>query len=96
VPYHGYIYRILTRQGRNAKGGAYDYLVDGRMVGGFALVAYPDRYGVSGVMTFIVNQDGVVYEKDLGRYTGKVAKDMAAFDPDRSWRKTSTSFVSAP
>ena len=87
VPYHGYFYRILTGQGEHAKGGAYDYLVDGRMVGGFALVAHPARYGVSGVMTFIVNHDGVVYQKDLGEHTSQLARDMTRFDPDRSWSR---------
>ena len=69
VPYNGYFYRILTAQGKSAKGGAYSYLVKGKMVGGFAVVAYPATYAVSGVKTFIVNHDGVVYEKDLGPKT---------------------------
>jgi hypothetical protein len=87
VPYHGYFYRILAGQGAHAKGGAYEYLLDGRMVGGFALVAYPARHGVSGVMTFIVNHDGVVYEKDLGEDTAQLARGMSRFDPDPSWRR---------
>jgi hypothetical protein len=85
VPYHGYFYRILTGQGDHGKGGAYEYLVEGRMLGGFALVAYPARYGVSGIMTFIVNHEGVVYEKDLGDDTSEIARSMTQFDPDQSW-----------
>jgi len=85
VPYHGYLYRILKMQGENAPGGAYAYVVDGRMVGGFALLAYPAGYGVSGIMTFIVNHDGIVYQKDLGRGTDKIAEKMAFFDPDSTW-----------
>ena len=86
-PYFGYYYRILKGQGRNAPGGAYDYVVKGKMIGGFALVAYPAKYASSGVMTFIVNHDGVVYEKDLGKNTGKVAQAMKLFDPDGTWKK---------
>lgn len=84
-PYHGYYYRILTRQGEAAKGGAYDYIVNGRMIGGFALVAFPARYGVSGIMTFIINHDDVVYQKDLGPETAEMAK-MTSFNPDPSWK----------
>ena len=87
-PYHGYHYKILKSQGKNAPGGEYDYVVEGKMIGGFALVAYPSEYGNSGVMTFIVNQDGVVYEKDLGKETGKIARAMKTFDPDKTWKKT--------
>ncbi len=87
TPYHGYYYRILKAQGKNARGGEYDYVVDGKMIGGFALVAYPDEYGNSGVMTFIVNQDGVVYQKDLGKDTAKIAAAMKKFDPDKTWKK---------
>ncbi|MGD0916672.1 MAG: DUF2950 family protein, partial [Thermodesulfobacteriota bacterium] len=86
-PYHGYYYKILKSQGKNAPGGEYDYLVKGKMIGGFALVAYPDEYGNSGVMTFIVNQDGVVYEKHLGKDTEKIATAMKKFDPDKTWKK---------
>jgi hypothetical protein len=89
VPYHGYYYRILTAQGPHAKGGAYDYVVKGKMLGGFALVAYPAEYGVSGVMTFLVNHDGVVFEKDLGPKTVEQAKAMKRFDPDETWKKVS-------
>jgi hypothetical protein len=87
VPYNGYFYRILTAQGKSDKGGAYSYLVKGKMVGGFALVAYPATYAVSGVKTFIVNHDGVVYQKDLGPKTGKLAKNMKTYDPDKTWEK---------
>ncbi len=86
-PYHGYLYKILKKQGRNAPGGAYDYVVDGKMIGGFALVAYPAHYGSSGVMTFIVNQDGVVFQKNLGKNTEKLAEAMTSFDPDKTWTK---------
>jgi len=86
-PFYGYYYRILTGQGKNAPGGAYGYLVKGNMIGGFALVAYPAKYGASGVMTFIVNHDGVVYQKDLGRNTEKAAHAMKVFDPDSTWKK---------
>ena len=87
VPYHGYYYKILTAQGKNAPGGGYDYVVNGKMVGGFALVAYPARYGSSGIMTFVVNQDGVVYERNLGKTTEKIAQAMEIFDPDKEWKK---------
>ncbi len=87
IPYHGYYYKILTAQGKNAPGGAYDYVVNGKMVGGFALVAYPARHGSSGIMTFIVNQDGVVYERNLGKETEKIAQAMKIFDPDKGWKK---------
>ncbi len=86
-PYHGYFYKILKEQGKNAPGGAYSYVVKGKMIGGFALVAYPATYGVSGIMTFIVNHDGTVYEKDLGKKTEAVAQAMTSFDPDETWRK---------
>ena len=86
-PYHGYYYRILKKQGPTASGGAYDYVVNGKMIGGFALVAYPATYGNSGVMTFIVNHDGVVYEKNLGRNTTTIAQKMTHFNPDRTWKR---------
>jgi Protein of unknown function (DUF2950) len=85
-PYHGYYYRILTRQGKDAPGGAYDYMVRGHMLGGFALVAFPAKYGVLGVMTFIVNQDGVIYQKDLGPDTATIARRMTEFDTDKTWK----------
>ena len=85
TPFHGYYFHILTKQGEHAPGGAKDYLVDGKMVGGFAFVAYPAEYGNSGVMTFIVNQNGVVLQKDLGKTTAEIAAAMTQFDPDDSW-----------
>ena len=85
TPYHGYYYKILTGQGAGAKDGAYDYIINGHMIGGFGLVAYPAQYGSSGIMTFIVNHDGIVYQKDLGPDTPAVASKMTLFDPDQSW-----------
>jgi hypothetical protein len=87
MPYHGYYYRILTRQGANAPGGALDYIVGGKMIGGFALVAYPAEYGNSGVMTFLVNHQGVVYQKDLGPNTARIAARMTTFNPDTTWQR---------
>jgi Protein of unknown function (DUF2950) len=87
VPYHGYYYRILTAQGPAAADGAYDYMAHGRMIGGFALVAYPAQWGNSGVMTFIVNHEGVVYEKDLGPDTAAIARAMKLYNPDSTWKK---------
>ena len=87
TPYHGYRYRILKGQGPDAPGGAYDYVAQGRMIGGFALVAWPAAYGSSGVMTFIVNHDGVVYEKDLGPETATAAGKITRFNPDKSWKR---------
>jgi hypothetical protein len=84
-PYHGYFYHLLKAQGPNAPGGAKSYLVDGALTQGFAAVAWPAQYRASGVMTFIVGQDGVIYQKDLGDDTEKRAKSLAAFDPDSSW-----------
>jgi len=86
-PYHGYYFKILKAQGKGAPGGAYDYVINGKMIGGFALVAYPAEYGASGIMTFIVNHDGVVYEKNLGKETGKIANAMTKYDPDKTWKK---------
>lgn len=86
-PFHGYYFRILKAQGKNAAGGAFDYVVKGKMIGGFAVVAYPAKYGNSGVMAFIVNHDGVVFQKDLGRNTAKTATAMKKFDPDKTWKK---------
>jgi hypothetical protein len=88
TPYHGYFYRILTAQGPDAPGGAYDYVVNGKMIGGFALVAHPAQYGASGVMTFIVNDEGVVYQKDLGRDTETIARTMETYNPDSTWKKS--------
>lgn len=87
VPYYGYYYSILSAQGKDARGGAYDYVVKGKMIGGFALIAYPAKYGSSGIMTFIVNHDGVVYQKDLGNDTEKAAQAMKLFNPDTTWKK---------
>lgn len=87
-PYNGYYFRLLKGQGANAPGGKYGYEVKGKLFGGFAVVAYPAKYGVSGVMTFLVNHDGVVYEKDLGASTQSVAAKMTRFDPDKTWKKT--------
>jgi hypothetical protein len=83
--YHGYHYKVLLAQGPDAPGGVQDYVVHGLMIGGFALVAWPMQYGSSGIKTFIVNHDGVVYEKDLGPTTGTVAKAMTRFNPDKTW-----------
>jgi hypothetical protein len=85
--YYGYHYRILTAQGGEAPGGAYDYRIKNRLSGGFALVAWPVKYGDSGVMSFIVSHDGVLYEKDLGPKTGATARAMSQFNPDDSWKK---------
>jgi hypothetical protein len=85
-PYKGYYFRLLTRQGRGAPGGAYDYVVRGKMIGGFAVVAYPAGYGVSGIKTFMVSHDRKVYERDLGRSTGVSVAQMTAFNPDSKWK----------
>jgi len=90
TPYHGYYYKILTKQGPAAPGGAHDYVVNGKMIGGFALVAYPAEYRNSGVMTFLVNYDGTVYQKDLGRDTTALAEEMTAYNPDKTWTKADT------
>ena len=87
APYHGYFYRILKGQGPDAPGGALNYVVKGKMIGGFALIAYPAEYGNSGVMTFMVNHAGTVYQKDLGARTDFVAKRVILFDPDQTWKK---------
>jgi len=89
-PYHGYYFRILTEQGAAAKGGAIDYVVRGKMIGGFALVAYPAEYGNSGVMTFIVNHAGIVYQRDLGPQTTRIAAQMSEFNPDENWKRADT------
>jgi hypothetical protein len=87
VPFHGYYFRMLKKQGKHAPGGAFDYVVKKNQIGGFAVVAYPAEYGNSGVMTFVVNHEGVVYQKDLGKNTAKTAKAMMVFDPDKTWKK---------
>src|SRR5262249_44568452 len=84
-PFHGYYFKILTGQGANASGGAKSYVVDGDMSGGFALVAWPAQYDVTGVMTFVVNQEGIVRQKDLGRETDAAARAMTLYNPDPTW-----------
>jgi len=86
--YHGYHFRLLTSQGKDAPGGAYDYVVKDLLLGGFAVVAWPSKYGVSGVMSFIVSHDGVVYEKDLGPGTGSDVAKITLFNPDKTWKKS--------
>jgi len=90
TPFHGYYYKVLTRQGPSAPGGAVDYVVRGDMIGGFALLAYPAKYGNSGIASFIVNNKGEVFEKDLGADTAKIAASMTSFNPDHSWKKAAT------
>jgi hypothetical protein len=85
APFHGYNFRMLKKQGSHAPGGARDYVVDGKMTGGFAFVAYPAEYGNSGVMTFLIDQDGVLLQKDLGKTTKEIATAMTEFDPDNTW-----------
>ena len=87
VPYHGYTYKILTAQGGSAPGGAYDYVVNGKLIGGVAVMAYPARYGASGVMTFMVDQNHIVYEKDLGVQSSRLANGTTLFDPDATWHE---------
>jgi hypothetical protein len=89
LPFHGYFYRILTQQGRTISGPARDYVIDGHMTGGFALIAYPARYADSGVMSFLVNQDGVIFEKNLGPDSAAEAQRMTAYSPDASWKVVS-------
>jgi Protein of unknown function (DUF2950) len=84
-PFHGYYFHMMNRQGKNAQGGAKDYISGGKMVRGFAFVAYPAAYGNSGIMTFIINQNGVVYQKDLGKDTDRIASKMRVFNPDKTW-----------
>jgi len=91
IPYHGYFYRILTKQGAGAEGGAYDYLAKGRMIGGFALIAFPAEYGNSGIMTFMVNHDGTVFQKDLGPRTARLAARIDSYAPDGTWTKVGPS-----
>jgi hypothetical protein len=86
-PYRGYHFKILTRQGKSAPGGAYSYVINGRMIAGFAMVAYPAQYGESGVMTFIVSHNGKVFEKNLGKNSGEIGANMSAFDPGSGWKE---------
>ena len=86
-PFHGYYFKILKGQGKHAEGGAYNYVVKGKMLLGFAVIAYPAQHGNSGVMSFMVNQEGVIYEKNLGRNTKRIAEAMKVFNPDKTWKK---------
>jgi len=93
-PYNGYYYKLITRQGENAPGGAYDYVVDGNMILGFGLLAYPAKYGVSGIMTFVVNQEGVVFESDLGEKTAEIIAETVKYNPkDHIWRKVDEKYL---
>jgi len=85
TPYHGYYFRILSKQGKNAPGGAKDYIVDGKMTKGFAIIAHPAEYGVSGIMTFLINRNGILFQKDLGADTEKLAAAVDTYDPDDTW-----------
>jgi hypothetical protein len=87
-PYRGYYFKVLTRQGKAAAGGAYNYIINGRMIAGFAMIAYPAEYGASGVMSLIVSHNGTIYEKDLGKNTAQIAAGMTSFDPGSGWKKT--------
>jgi hypothetical protein len=84
-PFHGYFFKILSGQGKHAPGGRYDYVINGNMIGGFAMVAWPAQYSESGIMTFVVNHQGRVYQRDLGDKTGRVAQSIHRYDPDKSW-----------
>lgn len=88
-PFHGYYFKILRGQGKHAKGGAYNYVVKGKMILGFALVAYPAQHGNSGIMTFMVSQEGTIYEKNLGKNTRRLTEKIKIFDPDKTWEKVS-------
>jgi len=96
VMYHGYAFRVLKAQGRHAPGGARDYVVRGLMIGGFALAAYPVEYGVSGVKTFVVNHDGVVWEKDLGLRTPGIAAAIRRYNPDQTWKASPQGAAETP
>jgi hypothetical protein len=86
-PFYGYYFQILTKQGEHAAGGAQNYIVDGKMTRGFAFLAYPVEYAISGVMSFIIDQEGIVYQKDLGPNTSNLAKTLGVYDPDRTWER---------
>ena len=86
-PFYGYYFQILTKQGEHAAGGAKNYIVDGKMIRGFAFLAYPVEYAASGVMSFIVDQDGIIYQKDLGPNTANLAKTLSLYDPDKTWKR---------
>jgi hypothetical protein len=96
VPFHGYLYRILTAQGEQAPGGAKSYVVEGRMTGGFAFVAWPAEHGNAGIKSFVVNQQGIVFEKDLGADTEKLAAAMSEYNPDDSWEPVEETDIEAP
>ena len=96
TPYHGYLYKILEAQGANAAGGAYEYVVNGKMIGGFAVAAYPAAFGSSGVNSFIVNHEGFVYRKDRGRDTAKKTASMTLYDPDKTWEKVEQAWKVSP
>jgi hypothetical protein len=85
MPYHGYHFRVLTKQGKHAPGGTKDYVIDGNMTKGFAFLAYPADYGVSGIMTFLINRNGILFQKDLGAKTEKLAAAIDSYDPDYTW-----------
>lgn len=89
IPYHGYLYKILTQQGSHAPGGKYNYVINGNMIAGFGLVAFPAAYGTSGIMTFVVNHQGKIYQKNLGSKTAEIAMAMQSYDPDASWESVS-------
>jgi len=89
-PFYGYRFHMLTRQGVNAPGGALDYMVNGKLIGGFAVIAWPAEYGNSGIMTFIMNHDGIVYQRDLGPGTAKIAAETSAYDPGPKWKRVET------
>lgn len=96
APYHGYFYKLLSNQGPDASGGPYDFVVRDHMIGGFGLVAYPAHYGVSGIMSFIVNHDGVLYQKDLGQETETLASAMSTYNPDSTWSSVPAPSTLAP
>jgi hypothetical protein len=93
VPYHGYYFKVLKKQGKHAVGGAYQYVIHGNMVAGYALLAYPADYGITGIMTFVVNQNGIVYQKDLGSKTENKAKNIKRFNPDNTWKPQELSIL---
>ena len=95
-PFHGYYFKILKEQGEHAEGGSYKYVVKDKMILGFALVAYPAEYGNSGVMTFVVNQEGIIFEKDLGENTRRLAEAISVYNPDESWKKVKDLEIPAP
>lgn len=96
IPFHGYYYRILTSQGSNAPGGAKNYLIEGKMTEGFAFLAYPAEYRASGVMTFMIDQNGIIVQKDLGPDTAKLASEMTTFNPDKTWDQDITGAEQQP